>query len=131
MKRQKAEQKVSTEAARKAEEESAMAERRKLEQEFQKNWEESRQGRVNSWLGFTKGKVYTGDEPKAAAPAQKNPTGAASMRAPVTPMGAMGSAMGAAGSAGAAGGGPEKKKKKKEKFSPMGFRPPKHKPESR
>ena len=54
MKRQKAEQKVSTEAARKAEEESATAERRKLEQEFQKNWEESRQGRVNSWLGFTK-----------------------------------------------------------------------------
>ena len=44
IKRQKAEQKVSTEAARQAEEESAMAERRKLEKEFQQNWEESRQG---------------------------------------------------------------------------------------
>ena len=37
LKRQKAEQKVSTEAARKAEEESAVAEQRKLQQEFQKN----------------------------------------------------------------------------------------------
>lgn len=96
-----------------------MAERRKLEQEFQKNWEESRQGRVNSWLGFTKGTVYTGGvpAPKAAVPAASS-----SFQAP--------SASAAAANAEAAGG-PAKKKKKKEKFSPMGFRPPKHKPESR
>ena len=113
MKRQKAEQKVSTEAARKAEEESAVAEQRKLQQEFQKNWEDSRQGRVNSWLGFTKGKVYTGDAPRSTAAASST-------------------AQAAAASADAEeAGGPVKKKKKKAKFSPMGWRPPKHKPESR
>lgn len=115
LKRQKAEQKVSTEAARQAEEESAMAERRKLEKEFQQNWEESRQGRVNSWLGFARGTTYTGGSQSATAAAVAQ---------------AASSALGKAADAEAAGG-PVKKKKKKEKFSPMGFRPPKHKPESR
>ena len=101
---------MSTEAARKAEEESAVAEQRKLQQEFQKNWEDSRQGRVNSWLGFTKGKVYTGDAPKSTAAASSTAQAAADTEA---------------------AGGPVKKKKKKAKFSPMGWRPPKHKPESR
>ena len=53
-------------------------------QEFETNWEESRQGRVDSWMSFQKG----------------------------------------------VGGGKAKEKKAK-KFSPIGFRPPKTKPESR
>jgi DnaJ family protein C protein 8 len=52
-------------------------------QEFETNWEESRQGRVDSWMSF-----------------QKNATG-------------------------------KTKEKKTKKFSPIGFRPPKTKPESR
>ncbi len=55
-------------------------------QEFETNWEESRQGRVDSWMSFQKG---------------------------------------------AAGAGGKHKEKKAKKFSPIGFRPPKTKPESR
>ena len=120
-------QKESTEAAKKSEEESAMAERRKVEQEFQKNWEDSRQGRVNSWLGFSKGKTYTGD-----APNSKASTAAAAAAAAAASTAQMAAATTAAAAAVVeAAGGPAKKKKKKEKFAPMGFRPPKHKPESR
>ncbi|CAB4059582.1 DNAJC8 [Lepeophtheirus salmonis] len=54
-----------------------------LEKEYAKNWEESRQGRVNSWQDFQTGKTKT------------------------------------------------KKKKEKARYTPMGFRPPKTKPESR
>ena len=64
-------------------------------QEFEKNWEESRQGRVDSWLAFAKNNKKKDDDEAAA------------------------------------GGGKEKKKKKEKKFSPIGFRPPKTKPESR
>lgn len=96
-KRRTLEAKLSEEAARKREVELAAEEKRNLEKEFNKNWEESRQGRVNSWLDFTKGKTAKGGDAEEGT-----------------------------------GGGKEKKKKKKEKkFSPLGFRPPKTKPESR
>ncbi len=119
-KRRTMEQKVSEDAARKREAELAAEERRNMEKEFNKNWEESRQGRVNSWLSFQKG----GGKPEGGWP-------------PGTKLepeeGAGVSAEGPSASASA--GGKEKKKKKekkdKKKFSPMGFRPPKHKPESR
>ena len=41
------------------------------------------------------------------------------------------SGMAAGAVAGGGGGGKEKKKKKDKKFSPIGFRPPKTKPEQR
>ena len=117
-KRKQLEQKASDEAARKRETELAAEEKRNAEKEFAKNWEDSRQGRVNSWLNFASGKA---PPPVAAASASLAST---SSGAPshqhvskviiphVTEE--------------------KKKKKKKEKrFSPMGFRPPKHKPESR
>ena len=80
-------------------------------QEFEKNWEDSRQGRVDSWLSF-KGIEKPPEKKVKGAPA---PAPAASA---------------------AYGGGKAEKKEKKEKkkmnkFSPIGFRPPKTKPESR
>ena len=116
-KRKQLEQKASDEAARKRETELAAEEKRNAEKEFAKNWEDSRQGRVNSWLNFASGKA---PPPVAAASASLASTssGAPShQHVPkvITPHVTE-----------------EKKKKKKEKrFSPMGFRPPKHKPESR
>ena len=102
-KRRNLEAKISEDAAKKRESELAAEERRNAEKEFTKNWEESRQGRVNSWMSFKSGAA-------ARAAAEE-----------VQP-----------GVQGAPPGGKEKKKKKKEKkFSPMGFRPPKHKPEQR
>merc|ERR1712142_1029562 len=62
----------------------------KISEDAQKKREESRQGRVDSWMSFKKG------VPSASVP------------------------------------GKEKKEKKlKNKFSPIGFRPPKPKPEQR
>ncbi len=116
-KRQKQEQKISDDAAKKREAELAAEERRNMEKEFAKNWEESRQGRVNSWLDFKKGKTATAPPPPP--PSAANP-----------PAKAGGSAIAAAAAAAETGEPPAKKKKKKP-FSPMGFRPPKHKPESR
>uniref|UniRef100_A0A0K2TEN0 J domain-containing protein n=1 Tax=Lepeophtheirus salmonis TaxID=72036 RepID=A0A0K2TEN0_LEPSM len=82
-KRQQLQEKVSEEARKKRERELETAERKNLEKEYAKNWEESRQGRVNSWQDFQTGKTKT------------------------------------------------KKKKEKARYTPMGFRPPKTKPESR
>ena len=77
-------------------------------QEFEKNWEDSRQGRVDSWLSF-KGIEKPPEKKVKGAPAHA-PAPSATQ-----------------------GGGKEKKEKKKKmnKFSPIGFRPPKTKPESR
>ena len=52
-KRRDMENKISEDANRLAEEEKKATERKDKEKEFAKNWEESRQGRVNSWLNFT------------------------------------------------------------------------------
>ena len=117
-KRRQLEAKASEEAAKKRESELAAEERKNLEKEFAKNWEESRQGRVDSWLSFTQGKT-------SSAPAPSSSFGTMSAAPP--PMGGYPSS-----SATSEVNKEEKKKKKKEKrFSPMGFRPPKHKPESR
>jgi hypothetical protein len=129
-KRQKSEQKISDDAGKKRENELATEKKRSAEKEFAKNWEDSRQGRVNSWMDFKKGKPTTG------LPAAPGTTYADTQKAPPPPPSA---AMPAARPGPSGGGGFEddepvaKKKKKKEKksFNPMGFRPPKHKPESR
>ena len=94
-KRQQNEDKISEDAKKKREREIEDEDRREKVKEFEKNWEESRQGRVDSWLTFKK----VIPEPQA-------------------------------------GGGKAVKKEKKEKksknkFSPIGFRPPKPKPEQR
>nr|ACO14577.1 DnaJ homolog subfamily C member 8 [Caligus clemensi] len=81
-KRQQLQEKISEEARKKRERELEVAERKNLEKEYAKNWEESRQGRVNSWQDFQTGKT-------------------------------------------------KKKKKEKTRYTPMGFKPPKTKPESR
>ncbi len=85
------EQKLSEEAAKKREAELAAEERKNLEKEFNKNWEESRQTRVNSWMDFKSGATAKGNS----------------------------------------AGKEKSSKKSKKKFSPMGFRPPKTKPEAR
>ena len=54
-KRRQLEQKASDEAARKREAELEAEERKNIEKEFAKNWEDSRQGRVDSWLHFKTG----------------------------------------------------------------------------
>ena len=96
-------------------------EARKAEQEFMKNWEDSRQGRVNSWNSFITGK--TASSSSSAMP-------------PAPTMSSSVSASAAATAVAAAPAPPpppveKKKKKEKQRFSPMGFRPPKHKPETR
>lgn len=83
-KRQQNENKISEEAAKKREKELADDEKKEMIKTFEKNWEESREGRVTSWMDFKKGS-----------------------------------------------GGGKKKKEKKAKHTPIGFRPPKTKPESR
>merc|ERR1712096_518556 len=89
-KRQANENKISEDAQKKREKELDEEARKEKIQEFEKNWEESRQGRVDSWMSFKKGVPGTG------------------------------------------GPGKEKKEKKiKNKYSPIGFRPPKPKPERR
>eukprot|EP00094_Tigriopus_californicus_P005458 TCALIF_05260-PA protein Name:"Similar to DNAJC8 DnaJ homolog subfamily C member 8 (Homo sapiens)" AED:0.01 eAED:0.01 QI:0/-1/0/1/-1/1/1/0/267 len=89
-KRRLNEQKISDNAAKKRAEELEVEHRRNVEKEFNKNWEESRQGRVSSWHDF-----QTGSAKEKGLKKEK------------------------------------KKEKKVKKFSPMGFRPPKNKPESR
>jgi len=87
-KRQANENKISEDAQKKREKELEEEDRKAKIQEFEKNWEESRQGRVDSWMSFKKG---------VPAP----------------------------------GGKEKKEKKNKSKYSPIGFRPPKPKPEQR
>lgn len=111
-KRQHNEDKISEDAKKKREKEIQEEEQKATIKEFEKNWEDSRQGRVDSWLSF-KG---------IEKPPVKGAKGAAS--APRLTVAA------------ASGGGKVERKEKKEKkklnkFSPIGFRPPKTKPESR
>jgi len=75
---------------KKREKELEEEEKKEKIKEFEKNWEESRQGRVDSWMSFTKN--HGGRKDKE---------------------------------------GGKIKEKKSKKFSPIGFRPPKPKPESR
>jgi len=98
-KRQMSEDKISSDALKKREKEIEDEERKSTIQEFEKNWEESRQGRVDSWMTFTK-----------HARAERNAADEQSHLGKVKK---------------------EKKEKKSKKFSPIGFRPPKPKPESR
>jgi len=119
-KRKQLEQKASDEAARKRETELAAEERKNAEKEFAKNWEDSRQGRVNSWLNFASGKAPPPASSSSSIPSTSSSGTSSHQHVPkvITPS--------------APHVTEEKKKKKKEKrFSPMGFRPPKHKPESR
>ena len=106
-KRRAHEQKLSDNAAKKRAAELEAEERKNMEKEFTKNWEESRQGRVNSWMDFRSGKTAS----TSAAP----PAGASAVPSAVP----------------SAAPKKAKKEKKAKKFSPMGFRPPKTKPESR
>jgi len=166
--RRQLEQKVSDEAARKRESEIEAEERKNVEKEFAKNWEESRQGRVNSWLNFKWGKTTPGTSstpgqpplpsgpplpPEPPKPTRPIVPGMQTHRGfvPMTKPGMQPPAPGRFAPMQARPPGPpgmggssfarppvppqepaEKKKKKKEKrFNPMGFRPPKHKPESR
>jgi len=102
-KRQMSEDKISEDAKRKREKELEDEEKKSKIQEFEKNWEETRQGRVDSWHVFRKVNTKTNPEDAYDGPGHE-------------------------------GGGKEKKKKKEKKekkFSPIGFRPPKTKPESR
>jgi len=92
-KRQMNEDKISSDAKKKREKEIEEEEKKERIKEFEKNWEESRQGRVDSWMSFTKG-AGGGHVVKSKEPGKI-------------------------------------KEKKSKKFSPIGFRPPKTKPESR
>ena len=93
-KRQANENKISEDALKKREKELDEEAKKEKIEEFEKNWEESRQGRVDSWMSFKKGVPGT-----APAPGKEKK---------------------------------EKKEKKfKNKYSPIGFRPPKPKPEQR
>jgi len=207
-KRRDMENRISEDAARKADAEQKAEERKNKEVEFAKNWEESRQGRVNSWLNFTGKKPHHKDEkapekakpkvpaaqpapplppplPQGAPPPPPAPGQSFSRPPPPPPMkkfvpqvsappppdlppgvqppirmnfpppelppGAYNApTYGGPSTYGAAASTTssyysshtvpkpapppfkaEKKKKKEKKFNPMGFRPPKHKPESR
>merc|ERR1711868_131972 len=93
--------KLFADLEKKREKELEDEERKEKIKEFEKNWEDSRQGRVDSWLSFQK----IGSGPSAAANINTFKQ--------------------------SSGGGKIEKKEKKNKFSPIGFRPPKTKPESR
>ena len=95
-KRQQNEDKISEDAKKKREREIEDEDRKEKIKEFEKNWEESRQGRVDSWLTFKK--VIPEAESHGGGKAAKKE---------------------------------KKEKKSKNKFSPIGFRPPKPKPEQR
>jgi len=156
-KRREAENRISTEAAKTREAQLQAEEKKNVEKEFTKNWEESRQGRVNSWLNFTgkpvhnSKKVPTSTNPSLnTAPSKSSHEGAQNSWNPQPNVGSIqqphygtsisstqyGSVKGYGQTYQQPGNTPshieKKPKKKKEKrFSPMGFRPPKHKPETR
>jgi len=95
-KRQSNEDKISEDAKKKREREIEDEDRKEKIKEFEKNWEESRQGRVDSWLTFKN--IIPEPQPQGGGKAVKKE---------------------------------KKEKKAKNKFSPIGFRPPKPKPEQR
>ena len=178
-KRRELENKISTDAAKQREAQVEAEERKNIEKEFSKNWEDSRQGRVNSWLNFTGKPVHSSSKTSSSplnssAPPSISPGNVTST---LPNQGSFHSTGGYSGHGGirnvsnqqpnqqatygagnsyndqrnqreqaanmawyqqqsnntTTSSAPEKKqKKKKEKrFSPMGFRPPKHKPETR
>jgi hypothetical protein len=134
-KRRQMENKISEDAGRKRETELAAEEKRSVEKEFNKNWEETRQGRVNSWLDFKHGKTiilppdeYQQQQQQQQQQLQQQLQQQQQQQLQTSQM----SASTSVPTPEAATAPVEKKKKKKEKrFNPMGFRPPKHKPESR
>lgn len=157
-KRREAENKISTEAAKTREAQLQAEEKKNVEKEFVKNWEDSRQGRVNSWLNFTGKPVHNSKEKN-----MKNSTNSTASSNQIASSNQeiynSSSKQTNAGNIQSTYGTPQgstqysgihsygqsfqqstsnvshvekKPKKKKEKrFSPMGFRPPKHKPETR
>jgi len=89
-KRMSQENKISEDAQKKRDMEVEAEEKRLMRETYAKNWEESRQGRVDSWMTFKGKKPY-----------------------------------------GSTGKEKSEKKVKKAKYTPIGFRPPKPKPEQR
>ena len=67
-KRQQNEDKISEDAKKKREKEIEEQDRKEMIKTFEKNWEESRQGRVDSWLSFNK----KGGSSSAPVPPNKN-----------------------------------------------------------
>ena len=156
-KRRELENKISSEAAKTREAQLEAEEKKTVEKEFAKNWEDSRQGRVNSWLNFTGKPVHNSKSAKNPSNTAQN-TGQTSNSYQGTQnswnqQASVGnthqSTYGTSNSSNQYGNvspygqnfqhpssnsssSEKKPKKKKEKrFNPMGFRPPKHKPESR
>lgn len=175
-KRREAENKISNEAAKTREAQLQAEEKKTVEKEFAKNWEDSRQGRVNSWLNFTGkpvhnskksvtssvpnipnavpsttpqgqniaqdeashhstggyGCVRTAWNPQTNVQSHSSPYGASHNKSVYGRANSDGQSYQQCGSNTASAPVDKKPKKKKEKrFSPMGFRPPKHKPETR
>merc|ERR1719230_2437280 len=64
------EDKVSREAQKKRDEEDEAAARKEMRETWAKNWEESRQGRVDSWMTF-KGKTPYGSKNTQKAKVEK------------------------------------------------------------
>ena len=156
-KRRELENKISSEAAKTREAQLEAEEKKTVEKEFAKNWEDSRQGRVNSWLNFTGKPVHNSKSAKNPSNTSQN-TGQTvnsyqgtqnSWNQQASAGNTHQSTYGTCNSSNQYGNAnpygqnfqhpssnsssaEKKPKKKKEKrFNPMGFRPPKHKPESR
>lgn len=178
-KRRENENKISNDAAKTREAQLQAEEKRTVEKEYTKNWEDSRQGRVNSWLNFTGKPVHNSKKDSTSSTGNLHNTTPGSNSLGQTAVPEQGSHQSTGDYSGYGGvkntwnpqmnvqppthashgttnnssqyssannygqsyqqsesntsAAIEKKpKKKKEKrFSPMGFRPPKHKPESR
>ena len=175
--RRELENRISSDAAKTREAQLQAEEKKNVEKEFTKNWEESRQGRVNSWLNFTGKPVHNSKKsppssntilPDSASHSvvgasslkqglphanvissgQGNARGSSNTHTPYTQQhssmyGAQNTyAQHPSGNSYAQGYqaatnntssqvDKKPKKKKEKRFSPMGFRPPKHKPETR
>jgi len=96
------------------------------------------QGRVNSWLTFKSGAKAVPPPPQQVLKRPPQPPPPAPTNSTKSPSSQYSQWLTSGESSGKvpvnliANDEPaEKKKKKEKKFSPMGFRPPKHKPESR
>jgi len=71
-KRRELENKISNEAAKTREAQLEAEEKKTVEKEFAKNWEDSRQGRVNSWLNFTGKPVHNSKSVKNPSNTSQN-----------------------------------------------------------
>ena len=175
-KRREAENKISNEAAKTREAQLQAEEKKTVEKEFAKNWEDSRQGRVNSWLNFTGKPVHNSKKSSAPStgnldntihsnnslghtavpnqgshqstggyggttntwnpqtnvqPTHASPYGTNNISSQYGSGNNYGQIYQQSGSNTTAASEKKPKKKKEKRFSPMGFRPPKHKPETR